>query len=255
MALKLLILLAFASSAWAQLNISTPFYPTGLLKSSGASVCSMGLVGMGQTNTTAAASTYTLATSNNPIANVICLVSVVNTKASAPDVPTLAGHGMTWVMVGTTNWGGLYRLSLFRSMTNNTPTATACVASFGGASQTGCNMRGVYVTNVLTTGTYGSGAIVQTVQTTNSSANPSITLAALLGSTNAVYAAFANNVNGYGATSIDAGWTEDIQNGYNTPATGQLNIRALGTSDNTPSITDGAQAWGGIAVEIQKACP
>jgi hypothetical protein len=116
-------------------------------------------------------------------------------------------------------------------------------------------MRGVYFTNVNTSGTWGSGAVVQSVMTTNNTSNPSVTLAALSGSTNAVYCAFINNVNGYGATSIDAGWTQDIQNGFNTTATGQLNIYAIATSDNTPSITDGAQAWGSIAVEIQKACP
>jgi hypothetical protein len=218
--------------------------------------CSLGLAGIGQTNTTAGATSYTLATSNQPPANALMLVSVVNTHATAPTIPTLTGHGQLWVMIATTNGGGgIWRLSLFRALTNNTPTSAAVVASFGATTQTGCAMRGLYLTNTLTTGTNGSGAIAQSVMTTNNTTNPTITLGALNGDTNAVLACFVNNVNGFGATSIDGGWTQDIQNGWNTPATGQLNIYATGTSDNTPSITDGAQAWGCIAVEIQKACP
>ena len=180
----------------------------------------------------------------------------MNCKALLPDVPTLAGHGVQWVLIGTTNWGaGLFRLSLFRSMTNNTPTASAVVASFGGNSQIGCAMMGLYLTNVVTTGNQGAGAVVQVVQTTNNSANPVVTLAAL-GAGAAIVAVFGNNVNGFGATSIDAGWTQRVQNGFATPSTGQLTIYSTATSDNTPSITDGAQSWGGIAVEIARAaCP
>jgi hypothetical protein len=235
-------------------GLINPAFISALYADAPAAVCSVGITGIGQTNTTTGATTYTIATSNTPTANSLMLVSVAHGEGTAPNIPTLTGHGTTWVMVATTNWG-LYRISLFRSMTNNTPTATAVVASFASQTQWGCNMRGVYLTNTLTTGTWGSGAIVQSAMITNNTANPSVTLAALNGSTNAVYCAFINNVNGYGATSIDSGWTQDIQNGFNTTATGQCNIYALETTDNTPSITDGAQAWGGIAVEIQRACP
>jgi hypothetical protein len=153
-------------------------------------------------------------------------------------------------LIATTNWG-LYRLSLFRSMTNAAPTATAIIANFGGQTQWGCNLRAVYWTNVNTSGTWGSGAIVQSAMTTNNTANPSVTLGALSGATNGVYCALINNVNGYAADSIEAGWTQDIMNGFNTTATGQMNIYQGDANDNTPSITDGAQAWGGIAVEIK----
>jgi hypothetical protein len=226
-----------------------------IFASFGTAICQTGIKGIGMTNTTSGATSYTVATSNTPPANALLLVSVAHGASTAPNIPTISvGHGTTWVMIATTNWG-LYRLSLFRSMTNAAPTATAIIADFGGQTQWGCNLRACYFTNVVTMGTWGSGAVVQSVMTTNSTTNPSATLAALNGSTNAVYCAFINNINGYGADSIDAGWTQDIQNGFNTTATGQCNIYAIETSDNTPSITDGAQAWGAIAVEIQKACP
>lgn len=254
MSTRVLILMLLATWALPAANLHWDVPGRAIFASFGPAICQTGITGIGQTNTTTGASTYTIATSNAPVVNALMLVSVAHGASTAPNVPTLAGHGTTWVMIATTNWG-LYRISLFRSMTNATPTATACVASFGGQTQWGCNMRGVYFTNVNTSGTWGSGAIVQSVMTTNNTANPSATLAALNGSTNSVYCAFINNVNGYGATSIDSGWTQDIQNGFNTTATGQCNIYAIQTSDNTPSITDGAQAWGAIAVEIQKKCP
>jgi len=243
----------WARGQYAQLN-RTAYYAATLLRSGG---CSISVVGIGQTNTTSAASSYTLAKSNTPAINTLWLVAVVNTKATTPDIPTLTGLGVNWVKVGTTNWGGqLTRLTLFRSMTNNTPTADALVADFAGANQTGCTMHGLAFSNVVTSGSQGSGAIVQSLQATNSSANPTVTLSALSATgKNAVYCVFANDANGYAATSVDSGWTEFIQNGYNTPATGQLGIYAIGTTDNTPSITDGAQAWAAIAIEIALSCP
>lgn len=219
-------------------------------------LCTPGISGIGVTNTTTGATTYTIVSTNNPPPNSLLLCFVHNSKATTPEVPTLAGKGVEWKLIGTTNVGaGLQRLSIFRSMTNDTPQAGNITASFAGATQTGCNMWAAYVTNVDLSGTLGSGAVQQVVQVTNNTANPVITLAALQGSTNAVVAGFANDVNGYGATSIDAGWTQFVQNGYTTPASGQLGIYAMGTSDNTVSITDGAQVWMGIAIEIKKACP
>lgn len=204
-----------------------------------------------KTNTTAGADPYLAEQTTLPPANSLMLVAVGNTKASAPDMPTLTGCGVEWVNIGTTNWSAAFRLTLFRGMTNGTPTTNALRAAFG-ANQTGCNIAGTYWCNANTNG-WGSGAIVQVVLTTNNSANPSVTLAALQGATNGVFCVFENNINGYGATSIDAGWTQDQQFGYTTPANGMLDIWATNTSDNTPSITDGAQAWAGIAAEIQFA--
>jgi len=247
-------LLIGCACAWGQLNITrSPYNAMIGAGAGGLAVCSSGLRGIGQTNTTTGSMVYVVATSNVPPANALMLCSVACGMSGGPPIPTLAGHGTTWVLIATTNWGN-YRICLFRSLTNNTPTSTPIVATFG-STLWGCNMRATFWTNVNTSGTWGSGAIVQSVMVTNNTANPSVTLAALNGSTNAVYCAFVNDVNGYGATSIDAGWTQDIQNGFNVTATGQCNIYAVETSDNTPSITDGAQAWGGIAVEIQKACP
>lgn len=248
-----LALLLSVLSVLAQQNIGNPFYTASHLFASGPTVCAMGLTGIGQTNTTTGATSYTLATSNTPVVNSLMLVGVASGVTGGPPVPTLAGHGTTWVLIATTNWGN-YRVSLFRSMTNNTPTATDVTVSFGASSQWGCNMRGVYITNVNTSGTWGSGAITQSTMLTNSTADPVLTLSALSGSTNAVYAYFVNAINGYGGT-IDAGWTQDINNGFNTTATGQYGQYAIATSDNTPSHTRAATAWGGIAVEIQKACP
>jgi hypothetical protein len=252
------LLLFLTNLSHAQLGLRNPEWLGSLYQNSCPGITFRGI---GQTNTTAGATSYTVATSNAPSANALVLVAVINSKASAPDTPTLTGHGMTWVQVLTTNFNVLAtpiaRLTVFRGMTNNTPTATALVADFAGATQTGCNIRAVNCSNALSTGSHGANAVIQAVANgANASANPSITLAALNSSgRNNVVAFFGNDSNGFAGTA-ENNWVEDWDSGYNTPATGGYCVYRLATTDNTVVVTAGSGDWAGIAIEVApNACP
>jgi hypothetical protein len=211
--------------------------------------------GIGQTNTTANVDSYTLATSNAPIANALCIVAVISSKASAPNTPTLAGYGMTWYMIAETNFNTLgspkSKLTLFRSMTNDNPTSDALVASFG-ANQTGCSMRAVQFSGVDTSGTLGSNAIVQfAVNGADATANANVTLAALGGGGfNSVIAFLGKDTVAFSGTPED-GWTEDWDAGANPPSNAGYCMYNFFTTDNTVIVTNTAADWAAMAVEIK----
>lgn len=205
-------------------------------------------------STTTGANSYATA-SLTPSANALVLVAVINAKASAPDTPTLTGNGLTWVQIDTHTYSTIAsatkRITLFRSM-GASPSAGAITADFAGASQLGCHIYVCQFTATDQTGSNGSGAIVQTVKNRgDASADPSVTLAALTGTRNAVFAVFGNLRNGFAGAVEGAPWVEDFDAGFNTPATGAYAEHALATTDNTVVVTAASSDWAGIAVEIK----
>jgi hypothetical protein len=192
--------------------------------------------------------------------NSLVLLVVVNSKASAPDTPTVSGNGLTWVQIDTYTYGSIaspvQRLTVFRAM--GEPTAGAATADFAGATQTGCCLYVVQFHNVDTSGTNGSGAIVQTAKNrADSSTSGSVTLSALdSGARNAVFVGWGGALNSSSVMSVEGGgatWVEAADTGYNTPATWIGAQYLLATTDNTPTATFTSQNWAGIAVEIKAA--
>jgi hypothetical protein len=230
--------------------------PFGNLMASraGGLVSFRALAGNGSTTN---AVSYATSASYTPAPNALILACVINTKASTPDTPTFAGNGLTWVQVVTgtahTIASPTMRMTIFRAM-GSSPTAGVGTASFSGITQTGGIVNIVEFSGTDTSGTNGSGAIVQApaIAQANTTTNPSITLAALTGSANAVvgFAAHNNNSTAYGAVeSVD--WTEINELAYNTPATGLVSIYRLATTDNTIVITGASSNWlcGGIEIK------
>lgn len=205
--------------------------------------------GVGQTNNASNDATTTANTTNPPTANALVLALVANEGAGSEEIPTLTGHGMEWILVATTNIATTSRLSLFRAMTNGSPTSDAVVAAFGGATQTACLIRVVQFSGVDTSGTSGSGAIAQSMMNQNTSANPDITLASLSSAANAVYAGFLD-ANTF-AASPETDWLEDWEVTADTLG-GYATVR-VGTTDNTVVVTATSSTWQGIAVEVKVA--
>lgn len=210
--------------------------------------------GIGALNSTANTSSYTLTATNPPGADSLVLVAVINSKSTTPDVPTLLDQGMTWVEVLTlpynTIGSELSRITLFRSMTNGLPYTNTITADFGGVNQSGCAIRAINLFGVDTSGTFGSGAIVQVgTNVADATANPNITLSALTGSDNAVIAFFANDRNGLVGTP-EAGWTEDWDSGFSNPPNGGYCTYRNLTTDNTIVVTSASSDWAGVAFEI-----
>lgn len=185
-----------------------------------------------------------------PTANRLVLVMVINTKATAADTCTLSGNGMTWVELTNTAYAAtLSRITLFRGMSAS-PSAGALTATFG-ATQTSAIIRVIEVSNTDTTGSNGSGAIVQTPQTTGGTANPSMTMTALnANGLNAAFAFSGNSLGTYGGTE-EAGWTENYDAGHPLPNQSGYISYDIDSTDNTVAITASAANWGLIGVEVK----
>lgn len=202
-------------------------------------------------NNTANTITYTTTSLASPTANTRLYAMVVNSKASAPNIPTFSGYGLSWTQLSTTNFNTLAspteRLTVFTAVATS-PTGTLPAASFS-AAQTGCIIRVVQVTH--------SVYPIQIVTTaSNTVANPTITMAALgTGGTNSVLTFWGNSQNVYGGTA-KANWVEDYDGGYNSPATGGYLMYRISTIDNVPTNTVTSQSWAGVAIEIPaEPCP
>lgn len=204
-----------------------------------------------------AGSSYSTA-SITPGSNRLVLVEVsTRTNASVtPNTPTLSGNGLTWVQIGSSvDWdtGGTSRkrTSLFRSM-GASPSTGALTFDFAGQSQTHCAWTVDECTGMDTSGTNGSGAIVQSASnqdTTGTATSLTVTLAAFSDADNATYGAFTegNNVQltpGSGFSGV----------GFGT--SGVISVTSIfkATNDTTVDASEAvASELGGIAVEIKVA--
>ena len=104
-----------------------------------------------------------------PTANRLVLLAVTSHIAGgvSPVEPTATGNGLTWVSISTNvTWNcNLRRMTLFRAM-GDAPTTGAITISFGSETQLFSTWSVVEFSNVDTSGTNGSGAIVQVVNHT-----------------------------------------------------------------------------------------
>lgn len=135
-------------------------------------------------------------------ANALILVTVGSYNTVALTTPTLTGASMTWVAVATAA-GTVSTTTVFRGMSAGAHSG-ALTIDFAGNGQTGIFWSIDKFTGVVTTGTNGSGAVVQSVTGTQVATATSLSLSlAALGAGNAsfggIFGAFAAD------TSITAG--------------------------------------------------
>lgn len=209
-----------------------------------------------QTFNTSNTPSFTI-TSYTYLANHLYILFILSTKATTPDIPTVTTTGLTWVQVSTVTCGTIAsptnRVTLFRCMPTSNTTASTDV-NYAGNTQDGIGAFGYEITGMVTTGTNGDDAIIQSVTSNaDASANPSITMSSLnVDGRNAVIACFTNSLNPFDGTP-ESGWTELFDNGYNTPTTGAYTMNRYLTTDNTPTVTASSSDWAGIAIEIKSA--
>lgn len=188
--------------------------------------------GSDTTNTTA----YTTA-SISPTAGALILVAVGATVGSGttPAI-SVTGLGLTWVQVDQTV-AGFRSVHLFRAM--GTPTAGAITIT--GASQlSSCLWQVTEFTGVDTSGTNGSGAIVQSVQSSPaSSASCSVPFGSAVTSGNATFGSVMVSVQELPAAG--ANWTSMGSTSQSAPTSGLLGEAALTAQQNiTASWTTSA---------------
>ena len=201
------------------------------------------------------ATTYTTA-SISPSSRKLILAVIMTTKATLPDVPTLAGCGLTWVQVATALFNNiatpLNRITVFRAMsTGATPTPGTLVFSFGGATQTGGNWSVSEFDHVDLTGTNGSGAVVQSVtNNANAATSLTVTLAAFGNAANATFGVHGIDANN--TFNVEAGYTEISDAGTATPVS-DMQVEWKNSNDTSVTADNGAASvdWGGIALEIK----
>ncbi len=197
-----------------------------------------------------------------PVVNRLYLAWVCSTSSNANlDTPTLGtGNGLTWAQVGTTlqyntQATPTQSLSLWRalktsgSLTNNATTITFT------KTQTSLVYTIEEYTNVDTSGTNGSGAVVQSntnFNDSNATTSLSVTLSALASSNNMTVGGFCNGINNTGSLSVGSGYTGDTADTQGSPNTTiKSEFKAAGST--TVNMTTTASYIGAIAAEIRNA--
>ena len=192
-----------------------------------------------------------------PGANRLILVAVMNSDVAPVTVPTLSGNGLTYVQVATrdydTDASPARVVTLFRAM-GAAPSAGAITIDFGGTNQNGCAWHVCEFDGVDTSGTNGSGAIVQAPTDFNDTTgtSSSVTLAAFGDATN--NAAFVAKMhNRAEAATEETGWTELSDVNYINPDVGSAVAWRLGEDLSATYSWATTGRWGSIAAEIKAA--
>lgn len=143
------------------------------------------------TNSSGANATSYTTASVAPTANALVLIWVAHNDTK----PTVSGNGLTWVEVLDENLAAETpdrRMTLFRAM-GASPSAEAITIDMGAATQSRCAWSVIEFTGVDTTGTNGSGAVVQAVANDNgevAATSLAVTLAAFGSADNATAGGF-----------------------------------------------------------------
>ncbi len=106
---------------------------------------------------------------------MLATVSSRTTITTNPNVPTLTGNGLTWVQIATINWdsdsSSRKATTLFRAL-GASPSSGAVTIDFAGQTQGQIYWIIDEVTGMDTSGTNGSGAIVQSATGKNEVTTP-----------------------------------------------------------------------------------
>lgn len=192
-----------------------------------------------------------------PGSNKLILLAVsISTFAVSAGALSATGNGLTYVAIdsqlysGTTN-----RIALFRAM-GASPSSGAITISIGGATNNSCQWAVIELDGVDTSGTNGSGAIVQGVFNSTTGGAPNsltITLAALSDAVNnAVVSVFG--VSGDTLQTPAASYTELSDNDSLTGSEAnslETQWKLPGTTTPSASGQPDFADIGGIAVEIK----
>lgn len=196
-----------------------------------------------------------------PTANNLVLLSVMSRTGISTDPvqPTATGNGLTWVVVNSvvydTTGASRKRITLFRAM-GASPSAGAVSIDFGGQNQTHVIFVVDQAAGTDTSGTNGSGAVVQSAVNSEPGGDGgdlTITLAAFGNANNSTYGVFTGD-DIPGAPSPEAGYTALFSSA--SIASQTYLSEWIVSNDTTPTATfnsNPTQSTGGIAIEIAMA--
>lgn len=189
----------------------------------------------------------------SPGANRLQLLHVQAHPAGGPGYATVTGCGLTWVSVDQHNYdvGGGDTQMLYRAL-GASPSSGALTIDFGsGNDQLEICWSLAEFDGVDTSGTDGSGAIVQAVKATGTGTAPAATLAAFGDAGNATYGAAACGSAGW-PLAAGTGFTE-LHN-LQGPTVGLVTLSEFRADNDTSVDASSASAtWGVIAAELKAA--
>lgn len=195
-----------------------------------------------------------------PTADRLCIVSLVWSKATTPDLPTsVAGYGLTFTRVDDQTFSTVgtpvKRCATYWADTGAAPTNAQLTITFS-ATQTGCWLDVVTIAGALRGFNYSAGNKAKNAGDSIAAAGTlTATLAALhTDGRNGVWIVAGSSTNN-AALDPEASWTQNRDSGYGTPTTGSYTGYRLGTTDNTATVTiaTATKNVGMVAFEIQAA--
>lgn len=212
----------------------------------GAVSCSVLVDSFDDTNATS----YTTA-SVSPTANHLVLLAVHNNASGTAGTPTASGNSLTYVQIATVTYSGnSNRVTLFRAL-GGSPSSGAITIDYGGSTQQAAIWAVIDCANVDTSGTDGSGAIVQSLTNTGAAVTSlTITLSAFGSTNNATFGAFGHAVGN--DVTAGSGFSELTDTSATAPVD-TLFTEFRNNNDTTVDASISASTqWGGVAIEIKR---
>lgn len=184
------------------------------------------------------------------------LTVTTRTDANDPNHATATSTGAIWVEVNSNNYdntGSQKRTTVLRTMVSSNQTG-AITIDFAGQTQSDVVWTLDEFTGMDTTGSNGSGAVVQSAvnqDTSGTGTTLTTTLASFSSTNNATWCACSIG-NGTGTSTAGTGFSKVSEN--NTASNLRLMTEFKNTNDTTADYTSSASCeLGGIAIEIKSA--
>jgi hypothetical protein len=194
-------------------------------------------------------------TSNNLILLAVWGEAVTENNNGYPS--SVSGNGLTWVKINDAFGDTFSDCSVWRAL-GASPSSGAVTMTFAN-DQTGILWQLSEFSNVDTSGTNGSGAIVQTARTQGGSAAAmSVTLAAFGSANNATFGAFgAYHAGGDDYTHTPGSGFTEIYDDQLNPDDWKDTLMTQWRADNDTTVdatlSSAPDAYGAIAIEIKEA--
>lgn len=209
---------------------------------------------------TANLSSYTTA-SVSPGSNALILVATAQPRNASSactdnDVSSITGNSLTYVHIARQCFSDAgaptNTVELWRSM-GASPSSGALTINTGGSSQTNMAWAVIECTGVDTSGTNGSGAVVQSATNlAEPGTSVTVTLGAFSSAGNATVGVFglADNL----AVTAGSGFTELVEEQVSDPGfDGTLQVQWRNDNDTSVDASWSSIDAGGVAIEIQAA--
>ncbi len=189
----------------------------------------------------------------SPGSNKLILLAVASrVSGGGNNIPTATGNGLTWQVVQSAKESASWNMVTILRAMGSSPTSGAVTIDFAGQTQTNAIWSISEYDGVDTSGSNGSGAIVQDAENSAAAATSlTVTLGTFSAGANATYGAFVSEVNQN--TTFGSGFTE-IHETNITDNSGQTQWKNSNDTTVDWSWTSGARV-AGIGLEIKAAAP